>query len=250
MREVLEELLRRAQEQSKTAGEICTTTDLGKYGLGGVDCALCGNSGTLTEVRDGILYARECSCMKQRRSLRNVQRSCVGGLMDKYSFGNYDTSAPEYKRLVEKGKEFIGSRDKWLYICGRPGSGKTHLCIAICSELLKSHEVKYMVWRDVAPRLKAAVNDTGEYMSILAPLKNAEILYIDDFLKGSANPADINLAFELINSRYNNNLRTIISTERNLEEILSLDEALGSRIREKSKGFCLSTPEINWRLKK
>ena len=188
--------------------------------------------------------------MKQRRSLRNIRRSGMAGLLDKYTLGNYDTTAPEYKRLVEKGREFIGSRDKWLYICGRPGSGKTHLCIAICSELLKSHEVKYMVWRDVAPRLKAAVNDTGEYMSILAPLKNAEVLYIDDFLKGSVNQADINLAFELINSRYNNNLRTIISTERSLEEVLSLDEALGSRILEKSKGYCLSAPAVNWRLKK
>ena len=244
------ELLKRAQTQYEQTGESSTTTNLADYGLGDIDCPICGNSGVITEKRDGLLYSRECACMKQRRSLRNIRRSGMAGLLDKYTFGNYDTTAPEYKRLVEKGREFIGSRDKWLYICGRPGSGKTHLCIAICSELLKSHEVKYMVWRDVAPRLKAAVNDTGEYMSILAPLKNAEVLYIDDFLKGSVNQADINLAFELINSRYNNNLRTIISTERSLEEVLSLDEALGSRIREKSKGFCLSTPEINWRLKK
>lgn len=249
MQEVLE-MLRKAQQQHKLTGETSTTESLASYGLGGVDCPLCNNTGYINSKKDGILYSRECPCMKQRRSLRNVQRSGLAELINEYSFNNYDISGSDNARLADKARKFIQAGDSWLYICGRPGSGKTHLCIAICSELLKTHEVKYMIWRDVAPRLKAAVNETAEYMAILAPLKNAEVLYIDDFLKGSANSADINLAFELINSRYNNNRRTIISTERSLEELLNLDEALGSRILQKSKGFCLSAPAVNWRLKK
>ena len=83
-------------------------------------------------------------------------------------------------------------------------------------------------------------------------LKTIPVLYIDDFLKCKGEPStgDLNLAFELINGRYNNEkLRTIISTERSIENVLDFDEALGSRIYEKSKGYCLSAPHENWRMR-
>ena len=69
-------------------------------------------------------------------------------------------------------------------------------------------------------------------------------MYIDDFLKpiknrdGEIMPpsvADVNLAFEILDYRKNANLRTIISSERFIGEIIAIDEATGSRILEKTK---------------
>ena len=69
-------------------------------------------------------------------------------------------------------------------------------------------------------------------------------------MKGGHTDADIRLAFEILNSRYNDSqLRTIISSELTLFEILGLDEAVGGRIYERSKGFVLEAPRENWRLK-
>ena len=75
------------------------------------------------------------------------------------------------------------------------------------------------------------------------------MLYIDDFFKGSVSDADINLAFELLNDRYNSKRMTILSSERSVEDILELDEAIGSRIYERSKGFYARLPAKNWRLR-
>lgn len=49
---------------------------------------------------------------------------------------------------------------------------------------------------------------------------------------------DLNLAFELINHRYGNrNLITIISCEHFIDDLMSFDEAIASRIYQRSKGF-------------
>lgn len=75
------------------------------------------------------------------------------------------------------------------------------------------------------------------------------MLYIDDFFKGKVSDGDINLAFTLINARYDRRCRTIISSEWSLAEILNLDEAIGSRIRQRAESYLLSAPAgaVNWR---
>ena len=75
------------------------------------------------------------------------------------------------------------------------------------------------------------------------------MLYIDDLFKGNVTGADLNLAFQLINARYNDRkLITILSSELTLSEIIEQDEALGGRIYERARGFVLAAPNRNRRL--
>ena len=55
------------------------------------------------------------------------------------------------------------------------------------------------------------------------------------------------MAFEIIDHRERNNLITIISTEKTKNELLDIDEALGSRILDKARGYVL---EVNRNRKK
>ena len=64
--------------------------------------------------------------------------------------------------------------------------------------------------------------------------------------------AGVDVALELIMVRYNQRDKlTILSTERSIDELLDIDEALGSRVYERSKGFYLrfAGREKNWRLR-
>lgn len=219
--------------------------------LNGYDCPICFNRGTITKVVDGVLWSRECECMAKRRTLRNIRNSGIADMCRRYTFASYLTPTEQSKRIKSKALEYVAESERdWFYICGRPGSGKTHICIAICNSLLEQgREVKYMLWREIAPKLKSLVNDDAGYKAIIEPLKKADVLYIDDFLKGKVTEADLNLAFELLNARYNDSSKqTIISTERRIEEVLDYDEAVGSRIRERAKRYCIASPAENWRL--
>ena len=99
-----------------------------------------------------------------------------------------------------------------------------------------------MTWRDEAVQLKALVNQHQEYHARLMELCKAPVLYIDDLFKTQSGqkptPADVNLAFQVINSRYQDKKYcTIISCEYTTRQLIEIDEAVGSRIFERSKAY-------------
>ena len=224
---------------------------LAEYGLDGVDCPICGNTGQIFYKKDGCDYARECECMSKRRSIRDLNQSGLKNLAELYPFEKYIPDNHLAARLLEKAKEYVEDKPKWFFVSGRPGSGKTHICTAICLELMNRGErAIYMLWRDESVQLKSAVaGDPEYYKKRTDQLKNAPVLYIDDLFKGGANAADIRLAFELLNYRYNQpQLRTIISTELDFKDLRKIDEAFAGRIYERCEGYCRRSPDRNYRL--
>jgi len=234
--------------------------------LTGYDCEICKNKGRTAYLSaEGRFAAKDCSCMPLRRFNENMSKSGLKDLLKLYTFENYNTEyewqktvkymALKYISDIPEGNESM----KWFCVFGAVGSGKTHICTAICDKILRGGgKVAYMLWREESVRLKASINDDDEYKKIFKPFKEANTLYIDDFLKGqkgsSPTEADINLAFELINHRYYMpGSRTIISSEKTFEEIIKLDEAMGSRISQRcGKDYRIKINPgdgKNWRLK-
>lgn len=216
-----------------------------------IDCPMCRNKGYAAVIENGSLIMRECECMAQRRTLKRIIASGLKDLVESNTFDNYETPQKWHGIAKQTAMDFvINGAGKWFTISGAPGAGKTHLCVAIASELMKANkEVRYLLWREEAPRLKSLVNEREEYERRMEAIKRVDVLYIDDFLKGNVTAADINLAFEILNARYNSKRTiTIISTERTIEDIIGIDEAIGSRIYERSKGYYIKTPAENWRL--
>lgn len=225
--------------------------------LTGVDCPECKNRGTITEIRDGkYLVSVECRCMAKRRSLRRIERSGLGDLLSRCTLDSFKAGKPWQAEMKRMAKDFIeNANGDWFAALGSVGAGKTHLCTAICGELLNAgKEVRYMLWRDESVKIKAAVNDLDAYQKMVEPLKNVDVLYIDDLFKTKdgeeIRAADVNLAFEIINYRYlDRRLITIISSQKTMNEIMGIDAAIGSRIFQRCKNHCVELiGDKNWRL--
>ena len=246
------QLLKAAQANFAKSGTSITTTEtLDDYDLGGVDCELCGNKGfLLSKGENGELLSKECECMSKRRSLRRIRKSGLSDMLTRYTFKNYEPVDDVRTHIKQTAIKFANTDSGWFYIAGQPGSGKTHICTAICARLInRGKDIYYMRWRDESRLYKSLINSEA-LEKPLNKLKSVYVLYIDDFFKCGSNEADVRIAFEIINARYNDSrLRTIISTEMTLEEILQVDEALGSRIYERSRGYVLTAPNENFRLK-
>ena len=221
-------------------------------GLDTVECPKCGNTGQIPWMdENNVMHCRECSCMKRRRAIRRLESSGLKDMIQKYSFDNYETPTIAHKKIKAKALEFVHSPVEWFFICGKPGTGKTHICTAICSWLLdEDWDLRYMLWRTDAAELKAMVNERAEYKKAINRLRNAPVLYIDDLFKGSISKGDDNLAFTILNDRYNGKgKKTIISSELPIEAIAKIDDAVAGRIAERARGFLLSAPGLNWRTK-
>ena len=241
------------QIQSLEESKVKTYND-GEGTLTGYDCPLCKNRGSIAYLKDGVFTVKDCECLNRRRSLRRMEASGLKPVLETYTFDNFVTEKDWQKKAKAKAMSFALNPSGWFVITGYPGTGKTHLCTAICGFLLEQNKsIRYMLWREDAPKIKSCITDTEKYNKLMSDYKNCDVLYIDDFWKGSVTDADINLSFELLNSRYNDRSKiTILSGERTVEEMLDIDMAIGSRIYELSKGNLIKTPEgveNNYRLR-
>ena len=228
--------------------------------LTGYDCPTCLNRGRIAIPKDdGCVSFRDCDCMKIRRCVQKMESSGMRKVIESYTFDAYKDDDNWQTTIKQGAVDYAENVDGWLLICGQSGSGKTHLCTAVCRHLLLTgEEVRYMPWRQDANELKTM--ESSRRVDALKKLHEVPVLFIDDLFKtarasdGSITPtvADVNLAFDIINYRYTQRLTTIISTERYPAELVDIDEATGGRIVEMAQGhtYCIEKkPGRNYRLR-
>lgn len=226
----------------------------------GVDCPICGNKGTVAYIPEGEerMVVRFCACRSKRQTALRLKRIGMLERSKECTLERFETRTPIQQRLKRLTEEWIAREtpDRWLVLCGQTGVGKTHLCTAAFVRMVADRELngEYMLWIPELRRIKAGLVNGGSEAR-LEQLKTTPLLYVDDLFKGNpeqpVSDADLRLAFELFDHRYNNHLPTIISTERSFQQIAALDEALAGRIRERSGPFLVNIapgPGKNYRL--
>lgn len=245
--------------------------DIGKENeIDGYNCEVCKNKGMVAEVLEEENSCRtiykQCKCRAIRTFIRKAKASGLKDVMEKYTFASYETNEGWQKTLKETAMKFTTDDEHtWFFVGGQSGCGKSHLCTAICTRYLKQNKnVKYMMWRDDSNYIKSIINNSEEYQNAIQSYKKVDVLYIDDLFKMGKNQqgevprpttADINLAFEILNYRYNNkSLVTIISSERRINDLMDIDTAVGGRIAEMTTnyGYALDIkddPKKNYRIK-
>ncbi len=220
----------------------------------GIHCPKCNDDGfIINSFTNGTPNVKVCECRSKRAVVEKMNKSGLGDALQRCRFDNYMTHLPWQKSILAKAEQFVADKPlKWFIICGNSGSGKTHICAAISKALIENDNMnlRYICWYEDVKRLKGeSKDDARAYEKHIAEIKTAQALYIDDFLKtGSNQPptaADVGIAFDIINHRYMNHLVTIVSSERSIQDILTIDESLGSRIYEKTAqyGYCIDIPK-------
>lgn len=219
---------------------------------------MCRDTGWIQcEIEGGYTGVKECECQKVRQAERRIKDSGLADEIKEKTFKNFLAKTEWQKNLkntaIEYGKVYFEKRDAkeklpWFFVSGEPGSGKTHICTALCGAMLnRGVPVTYMQWVTESRRLRATVNDSDSFDANVWPFIDVEVLYIDDLFK-QPNHREINVTdaegkvlFEILNNRYMQNKATIISTEWFLEtELMGVDVGTFSRVYERAKGFTVS----------
>lgn len=214
------------------------------------NCPNCNDTGY---VSIDSRTARECECLQQKRLEKLFQSSQITPAFREKTFTNFDPDRPEpIRKAFEKAKSY--GLNGWLSLLGQPGSGKTHLSMAVCNELInKGVPVLYFQHVEGMKEFVSMLSEKRDISPKKERMKQVDVLYWDDLFKPPKEPTsfEIDLAFEVLNYRYLNLRPTIISSERTPNELLAIDEALGSRILERSKGHLavIQGIECNYRLK-
>lgn len=231
-------------------------------------CAKCKDEGFIYYEKEDEYgnirqYAKPCECRIKENNEKRIAKANVSELFKKCTFYNFKEHTLEQEKVKKKCVDFyrqlvncdVEVKVKWLLLSGQVGSGKTHLAISILNNLIKNGiNVLYTNYKDLIRELSQSAMDKLEYDQHINKCVNADVLLIDDLFK-SRNNAEITKAtleymYQIINKRYLNNAITIFTSEKSVNELLEIDEAIGSRIVQMTnKEFIVNMEKIkNYRL--
>ena len=207
-------------------------------------CDKCEGGFLMDELREATkrgdfnFPVRECKCVERARSRHQLKVSGLKYLAERCTFESFRTDKPWQGAIKRRAQEYLAeAKHTSFFISGQSGCGKTHLCTAICNDIIeRGGRLRYFQWVRDGTRLKQQVNDWELYERAIGELISVPYLYIDDLFKQEVTAADIRLAYELISGRCNARRPTILSSERDLSFIRDArdgeGEAIAGRIYE------------------
>lgn len=200
-------------------------------------CPLCSDTGSVN--------MKLCSCFKKMLITENIKSSGIGSLIEKQSFENFDTERykgdPElYEHMrinVAKAKKFAESFGKPygnLLLMGKTGVGKTHISTSVAKVVIEAgYNVIYDSSQNIVSdfecdRFKSGY---GPYEPKSDKYLECDLLIIDDLGTEFINQFTVSCLYNLINTRQNRALPTVVSTNLSTEELITKYEGrISSRL--------------------
>lgn len=238
-------------------------------GLGGRDKRyITSDQATFVEYcscPDGVnaeLQAKTIAKQYKEYLIRYEQEANIGriwggaGIPERYRDFSIDTfpQSPENHNAIKAIKRWIDG-DRWLYLHGDYGIGKTGLAIGILRELAaRGNSVLFQTVPELLDRIRATYSQSGDLREgaseseVMESIKNVDVLVLDDLGTENVRPWVIEKMFIIINHRYNRNLRTIITSNIDLDQLADrIGDRIAWRIAESSVVYKLKGPNLRER---
>jgi DNA replication protein DnaC len=189
-------------------------------------CSICGGTGLVRAMdAQGNWVSRACTCQEAERERRRIAQAQIP---ERYRDCTLDTFDPAYKgadatlaRALEKARKFaetypVDTAGRGLLFVGTTGLGKTHLAVGTLRRLIRERGVKglFCDYRELLKSIQNSYNPevrTTE-LELLQPIFAAEVLVLDDLGAQKPNEWVWDTVALILNTRYNKNQSTIITT--------------------------------------
>ena len=201
-------------------------------------CEKCSDTGFINGTK-------MCSCFREALIKATIASSGIGDLIERQSFENFDLSwyadnADVLKRMkanVAGARSFVsnfGTRKDDLLLIGGTGTGKTHISTAIAREIISAgYDVVYDSAQNIISDFEADKfrSGYGSYEPRSQKYMECDLLIIDDLGTEFSNQFTVSCLYNLINTRRNKGMSTIISTNLSAEELArKYEDRIYSRI--------------------
>lgn len=193
--------------------------------------------------------------LKRLSLTRKLGDALIPKRFEKRSLDNYSVENDGQRKALHFCRHYvkvfneIAETGRCMVLIGKPGTGKTHLGVAIANELLHK-TARTAVYRTVGSILQA-IRSTYDRKSerseadILASLIGPDLLVLDEIGVSKEQPSDFELTtlFAIINGRYEQMRPTVVISNLDGEQLpMAMGERCVDRLRE---GGMIVVP-FNW----
>ncbi|HEY4843544.1 MAG TPA: ATP-binding protein [Terriglobales bacterium] len=222
-------------------------------------CTMCAGSGWRPVTGAPERGVTRCDCQKQARGSVLIAAARIPKRYEHCELSNFTTDFPgadssialaqiSASRFVQEVEPRDGAG---LLLVGGIGTGKTHLAVGILKELIASRGCACLFcdYRELLKQIQNSYNESvkATELQVLRPVFEAEVLLLDEL--GAVKPSEWvwDTVSLILNTRYNDNRTTIITTNfadepaagvsKSLSpaRAASRDETLGDRIGERMR---------------
>ena len=185
-----------------------------------------------------------CSCFREELIKATIASSGIGRLIEKQSFENFSLDAitdeaerkkteKALKHCIAFAKNFAKDRGNLLLI-GKTGTGKTHISTAIAREVISAgFDVVYDSAQNIFTNIENEKFRSGYDLQESQSSKyyECDLLIMDDLGTEFKTSFTLSCLYNIVNTRQNRGLSTIISTNLSPAELASsYEDRIYSRI--------------------
>lgn len=219
------------------------------------ECPVCAGTGWKTvDVPGKSSRATRCECRIDLRAGRLLKSANIPARYEHCTLSDFDINFESARRSLAGARLAAGRfveeypiEKAGLLFIGPIGVGKTHLAVSIIHELVRSKGVPCLFcdYRELLKEIQNSYNPTVQAteLEILRPVFEAEVLVLDEL--GAVKPTEWvwDTVSHILNTRYNDQRTTIITTNFSDQPAGQLsgprgsarEETLGDRIGERMR---------------